>query len=50
MVAQEIDEKFTNFLIKDWRPLPNNDAPELGNLLILPREIIDNPWEFDIKN
>ncbi len=29
---------------QDWRILPIDSKPDLGNLLILPREIVDNPW------
>jgi hypothetical protein len=38
-------EKILEFhLNKSWRVIPNDLKPEIGNLIVLPREIINNPW------
>ncbi|NPA28371.1 MAG: DUF1882 domain-containing protein [Epsilonproteobacteria bacterium] len=45
-LVKELDESLQQFFQKEWRVLPNKNIPQLGNLLILPREIIKSPWEF----
>ena len=39
-----ISAQIKKLLPQDWRVLPIESKPDLGNLLVLPREIIDEPW------
>ncbi len=43
-ISENLSKKLQNSLQKQWRVLPLNSRPEIGNLLLLPRELIDNPW------
>ncbi len=39
-----LSAKIKDLIPQDWRILPIDSKPELGNLIILPREIIQEPW------
>jgi hypothetical protein len=40
IIEKKIEKKLLDRLSKEWRVLPNNLRPEIGNLFILPRELI----------
>ena len=40
-LVEEIDKNLTKKLDKEWRVLPDFKAPKIGNLLELPRELIN---------
>ena len=42
-ITKNIEKKLENKIPKEWRVLPNILRPEIGNLLILPREFIE--WD-----
>ena len=43
--CEEISKIIELKLPLSWRILPNCNRPDNGNLLILPREYIENPWK-----
>ncbi len=43
-IAKKISNNLEEHFEKNWRVLPLNSRPEIGNLLQLPREIVYNPW------
>jgi len=43
-IQNRIEKTLKEYIEKEWRVIPTNLKPEVGNLLILPREVIDNPW------
>ena len=44
-LADRLSDKLLDKLPKEWRVLPIEYKPNNGNLLILPRDILDLPWE-----
>jgi len=41
-----LDQLLEDKLTKEWRIYPLNNRPNLGNLMVLPREFIDSPWRL----
>ena len=42
----ELESALESKLPKEWRVYPIKNSPNLGNLMILPREFIESPWSF----
>jgi len=45
-LSKTLDQNLQTKLTKEWRIYPIKSRPNLGNLLILPREYIESPWSF----
>ena len=43
-IAKKISDNLQEHFEKNWRVLPIDSRPEIGNLLQLPREVIPNLW------
>jgi hypothetical protein len=43
---EELEELLEAKMVKEWRVYPVKSRPNLGNLMILPREYIESPWSF----
>jgi hypothetical protein len=46
LFRKTLEEALESKLTKEWRVYPINSRPSLGNLIILPREVISSPWSF----